>query len=150
MKKISTIHIPQPLLFITTLVMMLYLPKVYSFQTNWYLVLIFLCLSFTVALLSVIKFIFNPKTNISPFFIRKTNYLVTSGIYQYSRNPMYLSLALLLCAIFFFLGNSLAFIGIPFFICSTTIFQIKIEETFLIQRFGDEYLRYQSKVRRWI
>lgn len=150
MKKVSTIQIPPPVLFIISIAMMILLPKVYIFQTNWYLVLIFLALSFITAFFSVTKFAFNPKANISPIHIQKTTHLFTGGIYQYSRNPMYLSLAFALTGLFFFLGNTLAILGIPFFIFTTTIFQIKAEEQFLSQKFADEYLAYQAKVRRWL
>ena len=149
MKKFSTLKIPPPILFILSIILMVLLPKVCEFTTNWYGVLIFLCISFIIACLSVTKFVFNAQANISPIHINKTTHLFTGGIYQYSRNPMYLSLAIALCSFFFYLGNLLAILGIPFFIYSTTIFQIKAEERFLTQQFGQKYLTYKTKVRRW-
>jgi len=62
-----------------------------------------------------------------------TTTIVTVGVYRLSRNPMYLSLAIL------YLGISFVHEGV-----------IKREEKYLEKKFGDAYLQYKSKVRRWI
>jgi protein-S-isoprenylcysteine O-methyltransferase Ste14 len=75
--------------------------------------------------------------------------IVTSGVFQRSRNPIYLGM-LLLTGIAI-LANSLCILVLvlPFAI----ILQkgvIEREEAYLEQKFGDKYLRYKAKVRRWI
>lgn len=76
--------------------------------------------------------------------------LVTSGIYSFSRNPA-------------FLGFDLMYIGICFsffnwYLCFATAFAlvffhlqiVKVEENFLIEAFGEDYLQYQKKVCRYV
>ncbi len=76
--------------------------------------------------------------------------IVTSGVFQRSRNPIYLGMLLLYTGIAI-LANSLCILVLvlPFAI----ILQkgvIEPEEAYLEGKFGDEYLRYKAKVRRWI
>jgi len=102
-----------------------------------------------VALLGVYQFRkFN--TTVDPRVPQESSSLVTAGIYQYSRNPMYLGFLLMLTAWAIALANPLAFIGLPLFVMYMNRFQIKPEERFMQENFGDEYRQYQLKVRRWI
>ena len=76
--------------------------------------------------------------------------IVTSSVYSYTRNPMYLSLAILLLA-FSLLFNALWIaIMIPFFVIVIQKGVIEREEKYLERKFGDEYLHYKKRVRRWI
>ena len=79
-----------------------------------------------------------------------TTQLVSTGIFRFSRNPMYLSLLLMLIAWALWLGNSLAWLGVIVFILVMNRFQIAREEAYLESKFGDEYRRYKQKVRRWL
>ena len=87
----------------------------------------------------------------TPFDVRKpSTEIVTSGVFQRSRNPIYLGMLLLYTGIAI-LANSLwiLILVLPFAI----ILQkgvIEPEEAYLEQKFGDEYLRYKARVRRWI
>ncbi|SES97987.1 Phospholipid methyltransferase [Natronincola peptidivorans] len=76
--------------------------------------------------------------------------LVTEGIYKISRNPMYLGLGLILIGIGTITGNSAAFaISIAFFTI-TDQWYIRYEEGILEKKFGEDYITYKNKVRRWI
>lgn len=81
---------------------------------------------------------------------RPTKVIVSEGIYRYSRNPMYLGLALVL------LGLGLAFdqlwfiVAMPLAMIAVTKLAIEREEAYLEKKFGAEYLQYKSQVRRWI
>ncbi|MCF6209142.1 MAG: isoprenylcysteine carboxylmethyltransferase family protein [Gammaproteobacteria bacterium] len=90
------------------------------------------------------------KTTVHPTHPEKTSALVISGVYQISRNPMYLGLLLILLAWGVFLGSLPAFVPILLFIGTITKYQIVFEEQALENNFGDSYRRYKSKVRRWI
>ena len=90
------------------------------------------------------------KTTIHPHQPEKTSTIVNTGIYARSRNPMYLALILILLAFAIFLANIATLIIIPCFIAYITQFQIKPEERILTQLFGQEYLTYTQKVRRWL
>ena len=85
------------------------------------------------------------KTSINPRDFKGTTKLVCTGIFRFSRNPMYLSLLLILLAWTLWLGNSLAWLGVIIFILVINQFQIAREETYLENKFGDEYRRYKQK-----
>ena len=91
------------------------------------------------------------KTTISPFTPSETSVLITQGMYRYSRNPMYLGLLLLIIAATIWFGTWFGIIISVFFILLINILQIiPEEEEALLQIFGEEYLEYKKKVRRWI
>ena len=111
--------------------------------------LIFLIIAAIIIILSMYKFK-KIKTTISPLRPNKTSSLVKSGIYEYTRNPMYLGLLLMLFSIALFLKNFISFLIIPLFILFITKNQILPEEEALENIFGEEYKNYKNKVRRWI
>ena len=90
------------------------------------------------------------KTTISPFTPSETTALVTAGMYRYSRNPMYLGLVLLTIAATIFFGTWLGIVIIVAFIFLLNFLQIIPEEEALLDIFGEEYVEYKKKVRRWI
>jgi protein-S-isoprenylcysteine O-methyltransferase Ste14 len=76
--------------------------------------------------------------------------IVTSGVFQRSRNPIYLGM-LLLCTGIAILVNSLwILILVVLFAIVLQKGVIEPEEAYLEQKFGDKYLRYKAKVRRWV
>jgi protein-S-isoprenylcysteine O-methyltransferase Ste14 len=89
-------------------------------------------------------------TTVSPMNPEATSSLVTSGVYRFTRNPMYLGLCLVLLAWAFLLSSALAFLGPVVFIFYISRFQIASEETALSKRFGEAFSKYEAKVRRWI
>ena len=72
------------------------------------------------------------------------------GMYRYPRNPMYLGLLLLIIAATIWLGTWVEIIIALFFILLINILQIIPEEESLLQIFGEEYLEYRKKEKRWI
>jgi len=90
------------------------------------------------------------KTTIDPRYPHKSSSIVKSGIYRYTRNPMYLGLALILSALSVYLGAKFGFFIVAAFVLYMNEFQIKPEEDVLEKNFGEEYLAYKSKVRRWL
>lgn len=90
------------------------------------------------------------QTTPNPQALEKVSSMVTSGIYQYSRNPMYLGLVLILLGWALYLSHFLTFILIPIFMMYITRFQIQPEERVLTKKFGQAYQNYCAKVRRWI
>ena len=97
----------------------------------------------------IFKFI-KSKTTIDPIKFKKVNKLITSGIYRYSRNPMYLGLLMLVTSTSIFYLNIFSITTPFFFYYWINKFQIKREEIFLTEKFGNEYLLYKTKTRRWI
>lgn len=90
------------------------------------------------------------RTTINPLQPERASVLVTHGIYRYTRNPMYLSLLLLLVAYASYLGSWAAFLGPVAYVAYITRFQILPEERVLLSKFGAEYDAYRRRVRRWI
>ena len=102
-----------------------------------------------VAILGVASF-WRAKTTLNPLKPEKSSALVKSGIYRYTRNPMYLGLLLVLVGWATFLTNPLAFVFLPVFVLYMNRFQIVPEERVLAAMFGQEFMAYVSKVRRWL
>jgi protein-S-isoprenylcysteine O-methyltransferase Ste14 len=76
--------------------------------------------------------------------------LVSDGWFQYSRNPMYLSLLLLLVGAWLLLGSLSPFFLIPVFILLVNQWYIVHEERRMLAAFGNDYTAYQRRTRRWI
>ena len=73
-----------------------------------------------------------------------------SGIYRFTRNPMYLGLLMVLVAWAFHLSSASAFAGPLLFLFYIDRFQIVPEERVLVVKFGQAYSDYRSQVRRWL
>ncbi|HDY7777565.1 methyltransferase family protein [Vibrio vulnificus] len=88
-------------------------------------------------------------TNIQTF--DEPTVLVTSGIYKYTRNPMYLGLTIAMLGFSILMGGSLSsfLLAIAFFLI-TDRWYISYEEQMMYTKFGIEYEEYCRKVRRWI
>lgn len=90
------------------------------------------------------------KTTVSPLSPQKTSYLVINGFYRYTRNPMYLGMLFILIGSAILFESLSAFLILPLFILVINALQIKPEEKILSSFFGDEYLDYKKKVKRWL
>lgn len=90
------------------------------------------------------------KTTVNPFTPEDSSSLVSSGIYRYTRNPMYLGFLLLLAGWGVLLSNLFALTLLPAFIAYMNRFQIQPEERALQQHFGAEFRAYKQRVKRWI
>ena len=90
------------------------------------------------------------RTTISPLKPEAATSLVTSGVYRFTRNPMYLGLCFVLLAWAVFLSSAWAFLGAVAFVLYINRFQIAPEERALSKLFGPAFAEYRSKVRRWL
>ncbi|MDH5229062.1 MAG: isoprenylcysteine carboxylmethyltransferase family protein [Gammaproteobacteria bacterium] len=90
------------------------------------------------------------RTTVNPVKLDATSALVSTGIYKISRNPMYVGLTFFLTAWCIYLSSLIAILGVTGFVLYIHIFQILPEERMLSKLFGDEYKKYQSRVRRWL
>ncbi len=120
-----------------------------NFQGSSVLSFVLILLGFGVLILAARSFK-EHSTTINPIKIETASSLVVSGIFNYSRNPMYLGMALIL------IGLSLKFnpigglIFTALFIVFITNFQIKPEEKAMQKIFGEKFINYKNKVRRWL
>ncbi|HXQ37743.1 MAG TPA: isoprenylcysteine carboxylmethyltransferase family protein, partial [Anaerolineales bacterium] len=76
--------------------------------------------------------------------------VVTSGIYRFTRNPIYLGFLLMLIGIPLNSGTYWGLILAPVFIYFMNNLVIEREEAYLEKKFGDVYAGYKSRVRRWL
>jgi protein-S-isoprenylcysteine O-methyltransferase Ste14 len=90
------------------------------------------------------------RTTTSPIKPEAATSLVASGVYRFTRNPMYLGLGFVLLAWAVFLSSAWAFLGPIAFVLYINRFQIAPEERVLSKLFGSTFAEYQSKVRRWL
>lgn len=88
------------------------------------------------------------ETGLVPF--EEATKLVTGGPYRYTRNPMYLGMFLMVFGVAFLMGSAGALIPLLVFILIIRYNFIAGEERFLESAFGQQYLDYKTKVRRWI
>lgn len=88
------------------------------------------------------------KTSIEPW--KPTTHIITSGLYAWSRNPIYASFCLVTIGVGFFI-NSL-WVLLSSFPSAALVYYIAIkkEEAYLESKFGEQYLCYKRKVRRWL
>ncbi|MTI17875.1 isoprenylcysteine carboxylmethyltransferase family protein [Rhodobacteraceae bacterium RKSG542] len=90
------------------------------------------------------------QTTVNPMNPEAVSSLVTSGIYQRTRNPMYVGMLLVLVGWSIFLSSMAAFVGLIGFVAYMNVFQIKPEERALTEKFGEEFEAYCKRSRRWL
>ena len=146
------IKIPPPLIVLTLIISIYFSSKKidlinipFQLEISFFI----LSLGILVFINPVLKFI-KSKTTINPIQFEETNRLVTSGIFKYSRNPMYLGMLMIIISTSIFYLNIYSMLTPFLFIFWINKFQIKREEAFLAEKFGKEYLSYKNKTRRWI
>jgi len=87
-------------------------------------------------------------TTVKPY--QESSSLVTNGVFQISRNPMYLGMVLILIGVAVFLRTlSPLLVVIPFAILIDQIY-IRVEEQMLTEKFGATWQTYKAKTRRWL
>lgn len=89
-------------------------------------------------------------TTVNPLAPETASHLVTTGVFAFSRNPIYLADFVLLLAWFFWLGCGMNIIVLALFVAYLTQCQIRREEQALLALFGKQYSDYCAKVRRWL
>jgi protein-S-isoprenylcysteine O-methyltransferase Ste14 len=117
------------------------------FQPINYLGIIFISIAIVIVLASA--YLFRQKeTTIMPF--QESIYLLKEGLFNYSRNPIYLGMIIILIGVWIVLGSLTPLFIIPAFTWIIQEIFIKEEEKMLEAKFGSSYLEYKATVRRWI
>ena len=108
---------------------------------------IFILLSFLLIYFSIQSFK-NHQEDPNP--TTESNILITTGIFKYIRNPMYLALTLFQ----FGIGATLSFIHISLMSFVTIVllhyFVVRKEENYLTNKFGSSYITYINNTKRWL
>lgn len=87
-------------------------------------------------------------TGLEPF--DEATILVNTGFYRFTRNPMYMGMFGMLFGVALLLGSIGALLPIPLFMLVIRNHFVLAEERFLEAAFGQAYLGYKTKVRRWL
>lgn len=116
---------------------------------RWLLTLVFILFGAVMGLFGVYSFL-KAETTVDPLKPEKANSLVDTGVYKISRNPMYLALALVLIAFSIYLKSLWSLPVVLLFMIYMTRFQIFPEERAMLKLFGEQYITYMERVRRWI
>ena len=129
-----------------------YLPTLPTYLNDWVRItcggVIFL-LGLGLCLLSV-NGLRNADTTVNPFHPETTEKLVTTGLFHYTRNPIYLGMLGMLVGWAIYLAHPVMVCWLGGFIVYMNRFQILPEERFLNEKFGHTYQQYQTEVRRWL
>lgn len=83
-------------------------------------------------------------------FIEESSCMVTEGLFGKSRNPMYIGMFMSLFGLSICYRNLLS-MAMPFvFLLTIRVVFIRVEEKLMLDTFGQEYINYKNRVRRWI
>jgi protein-S-isoprenylcysteine O-methyltransferase Ste14 len=120
----------------------------YLINAAWmkYIGIMFCYIGLVIFLLALISFGKSWRIGIDE---NNSNVLITNGIFKYSRNPIFLFMDI------YFIGIMLIYPNIIFTLLAIgTIIGIHLqiirEEKFLLKKFGDKYIEYKNKTRRYI
>jgi protein-S-isoprenylcysteine O-methyltransferase Ste14 len=87
-------------------------------------------------------------TTVKPF--QESTALLAKGVYGHTRNPMYLGFVSFLLGIALLLGSAGPLVIVALFPVLINMMYIRAEEAMLRDRFGDEWVAYQARVRKWL
>lgn len=90
------------------------------------------------------------RAGTDPLPMRPTTALVFDGPYRFTRNPMYVGMALVYVAATLLLDLPWALLLLPAVLVLIRTQVIAKEERYLEGKFGDEYRAYRARVRRWL
>ena len=148
------VYIPPPLIYVLTFLAAVYAQKIYRIDDSMFhkrsvkiAGIIFLMIALFFLVRSLRQFIKSKNTLVT---IKPSSSLQANGIYSLTRNPMYVGLAIVYLGISCLIGNWWNIILFPLLLFIVQEYIIKSEEKYLERRFGQVYLDYKSKVRRWL
>jgi protein-S-isoprenylcysteine O-methyltransferase Ste14 len=98
--------------------------------------------------LSAVTRFFRARTHLIPN--RPATALVVAGPYRFTRNPMYVSLTAVYLGVCVLMQSLWALVLLPLVLLTIYRKVIAPEEAYLERRFGDEYVLYMKRVRRWL
>lgn len=90
------------------------------------------------------------KSGQNPAPWEPTNQILRLGPYRFTRNPMYLSMVAISLGVAIILANVWILLLTPLCAWTLQVTAIRPEEAYLERKFGDGYLSYKNRVRRWL
>ena len=148
------VYFPPPIIYVFVFFAAFFLNRIIplewpDFQNDWiyFTGTIFLLAGLFFVLRGVGKFIQSGNTVVT---FKAAKSLQESGVYRFTRNPMYLGFTLIYLGFSGFFGNWWHLILLPVLIVIMQEYVIKKEERYLSRKFGEAYKVYRGKVRRWL
>lgn len=146
------VRIPPPVVFIFFIFCALGLSSIYPIDIHFPVALAYsgvvISISGLLLLLYLATLFKRVKTNIEPW--KPTTKIISTGIYAYSRNPIYLAFCTIPLGLGLFFSHIWLMLSVIPACISVYYLAIRPEEAYLTEKFGDEYLAYRSRVRRWL
>lgn len=147
-------RIPPPVYALTAAFLMwllnAYLPLVHlPYGSLNKLGLVLIVLALLADIWSLLLF-FRAHTTPNPMKPQNSSQLVTTGLYRYTRNPMYVGMLVMLLGWAIYIGSLSPFFILPLFVWVINTQQILPEEKFLTEKFGASYRAYIQSVPRWL
>jgi protein-S-isoprenylcysteine O-methyltransferase Ste14 len=146
------VPIAPPLLFV--------LPILASIPLEWFFPTSFaqgyvrwICATFLVAFgvaLTVVGFVTQRRAGTDPIPFKPTTRIVSHGLYRFSRNPMYIGFAFCTLGLAILVDSEWMLLAVPIGLALTDLLVVVREERYLEKKFGEEYVAYKGRVRRWI
>jgi protein-S-isoprenylcysteine O-methyltransferase Ste14 len=100
--------------------------------------------------LTVGGFITQKRAGTDPIPFNPSTRIVAHGPYRFTRNPMYVGFALCTLALAILVDSAWMLLAVPIGLVLIDRIVIAREERYLERKFGEEYLNYKRRVRRWI
>jgi protein-S-isoprenylcysteine O-methyltransferase Ste14 len=146
------VPIAPPLLFVLpivgSLVLEWFVPTSFAHDAfRWILGAIFFL---TGLALNISGFVTQKRAGTDPIPFNPSTRIVSHGPYRFSRNPMYIGLALCTLGIAILVDSAWMLLAVPIGLVLIDRLIIMREERYLERKFGEEYLSYKQRVRRWI
>ena len=95
-------------------------------------------------------FVTQKRAGTDPIPFNPSTRIVAHGLYRFTRNPMYIGFALTTFGLAILVDSTWMLLAIPIGLVSIDRIVVVREERYLERKFGEEYLSYKRRVRRWI
>jgi len=146
------VKVPPPLIALSFLLLGWWLDSIWATGMGFLSNFSYIGAVFTIAgialIIVVIRFFKKVSINIEPW--KPTSTIVTTGVYAYSRNPIYLGFCLIVFGLGLYFNSFWIFIMVLPIGTFINFLVIQKEERYLEGKFGKEYCDYKNDVRRWL
>lgn len=116
-------------------------------EALWSVGVVIMAFALLITLIALLHF-FEARTHVEPW--HPTTTIIRKGVYRFSRNPIYLAFCIATVGAGMVLNSWWVVASVTVLKSLLEHLVISREETYLEEKFGDDYLAYKRRVRRWI